>query len=104
MCDLCAERTAKGKKPTCVKHCQAFCMEYGPVEELAQKMATAKTKQVLFVPQYKPYEARGKFVSQNAGKKGREAAAIEIVANEQVEFATHRDDADVRSVNQINEK
>ena len=50
MCDLCAERVGKGKKPTCVKHCQAFCMEYGPVEELAQKMATAKTKQVLFVP------------------------------------------------------
>lgn len=32
------ERVAKGKLPTCVQHCQARCMEYGPVEELAKKM------------------------------------------------------------------
>ena len=38
MCDLCAGRIAKGKKHTCVKHCQSLCMEYGPVEELAKKM------------------------------------------------------------------
>lgn len=103
LCDLCADRTAKGREPVCVHHCLADVMKFGPVEELA-KLMVDKPKQVLFVPQYKPYEARGKFVSQNAGKKGREAAAIEIVANEQVEFATHRDDSDVRSVNQINEK
>ena len=42
--------------------------------------------------------------SVNDRNKNVEAAAIEIVANEQVEFATHRDDSDVRSVNQINEK
>ena len=28
-CDLCAERTAKGKKPLCVKHCQSLAMRYG---------------------------------------------------------------------------
>lgn len=39
-CDLCAERTAKGKKPSCVKHCQAACMEYGPIDQLAQKMTS----------------------------------------------------------------
>ena len=50
MCDLCAGRVAKGKKPTCVKHCQSLCMEYGPVDELAAKMATATTKNVLYVP------------------------------------------------------
>lgn len=50
MCDLCAARVAKGKKPTCVKHCQADVMEYGPVDELAAKIAQAKTKYVLFVP------------------------------------------------------
>lgn len=50
MCNLCAERLAKGKKPTCVKHCQALVMEYGPVSELAAKMANASTKNVLFVP------------------------------------------------------
>ena len=35
MCDLCAGRIAKGKKPTCVKHCQSLCMEYGPVRAAA---------------------------------------------------------------------
>lgn len=50
MCDLCASRLEKGKKPTCVKHCQAFCMKYGAVEELAAEMAAAKTKCALFVP------------------------------------------------------
>jgi len=37
-CDKCADRVAKGKLPTCVKHCQAGCMFYGTVEELAAKM------------------------------------------------------------------
>ena len=49
-CDLCAKRVEKGKKPTCVKHCQSLCMEYGPVDELAAKLAGATTKHVLFVP------------------------------------------------------
>lgn len=30
LCDLCAERQEKGKLPSCVFHCQAKCMEYGP--------------------------------------------------------------------------
>lgn len=37
-CDLCGSRTAKGKLPMCVQHCQAGCMSYGPVEELSEKM------------------------------------------------------------------
>lgn len=49
-CDLCAERVGKGKKPSCVKHCQALCMEYGAVEDLVDKMISATTKYVLFVP------------------------------------------------------
>ncbi len=49
-CNLCAERVAKDKKPTCVKHCQADVMEYGRVADLAQRMAAAATKYVLFVP------------------------------------------------------
>ena len=48
-CDLCAERAAKGKKPTCVKHCLAGVMTYGNVSELAQQ-AQAKAKQMLFIP------------------------------------------------------
>ena len=35
-CDLCADRVEKGKLPTCVKHCQAGCMQYGSVEELSK--------------------------------------------------------------------
>lgn len=49
-CDLCADRLKKGQKPTCAKHCQALVIEYGAVEELAAKIASAKTKHVLFVP------------------------------------------------------
>lgn len=38
LCDECAERTAKGKIPTCAKHCETGCITYGPIDELAQKM------------------------------------------------------------------
>ena len=46
-CDLCAARRELGKVPTCVQHCQAKCLEYGPLEELNAKLA-AKTKQAVF--------------------------------------------------------
>jgi Fe-S-cluster-containing dehydrogenase component len=49
LCDLCASRTAKGKKPTCVHNCYSQCMVYGPVEELAKELEK-KPRQVLFVP------------------------------------------------------
>ena len=49
ICDLCAERQGKGKLPSCVFHCQAKCMEFGPVEELAKKLAE-KPEQYLWVP------------------------------------------------------
>ena len=52
LCDLCRTRTAKGKLPNCVHHCQAMIMQYGPVEELAKK-AASKSKTVLFVPKQK---------------------------------------------------
>ena len=39
-CDLCESRVAKGKRPSCVQHCQAQCLEYGTVEELAAKITT----------------------------------------------------------------
>lgn len=55
LCDLCASRTAKGREPICVHHCLANCMQYGPVEELAQQM-NGKGKQVLWVPEFKPWE------------------------------------------------
>jgi anaerobic dimethyl sulfoxide reductase subunit B (iron-sulfur subunit) len=46
-CNLCEQRTPLGKQPTCVSHCQAKCMEYGLVNELAKKL-TDHPKQVLF--------------------------------------------------------
>lgn len=41
-CDLCASRTAKGKSPSCVQHCQAQCLDWGPVDELAAKVSSSK--------------------------------------------------------------
>lgn len=38
LCDMCKERTEKGKLPTCAHHCQTGCMTYGPIEELVQKI------------------------------------------------------------------
>ena len=49
LCDLCIRRTKSGEQPACVKHCQAFCMSYGPVTQLAKKMEK-KAKTALFVP------------------------------------------------------
>lgn len=47
LCDLCAERRAAGKLPTCVHHCNAKVMEFGEIEELQAKVAS-KPKVVLF--------------------------------------------------------
>ena len=48
-CDLCASRVKAGKKPTCVKHCQAAVMEFGPLSELAKK-AGSKSHMALYIP------------------------------------------------------
>ena len=49
LCDLCEDRVASGKLPTCVHHCQAGVMVYGPLQELAAKAAAAaKDKMVIF--------------------------------------------------------
>lgn len=48
-CDLCEDRVSKGHEPTCVKHCQAAVMKYGPIDELAKEL-DAKPQQVLFAP------------------------------------------------------
>ena len=47
-CDLCAKRLNVGKKPMCVKHCMTFCMDYGPVDELAQKAKTLGEKVMIY--------------------------------------------------------
>ena len=48
-CDLCAARTARKEEPACVKHCQAICMTYGPVNNLVRIMGD-KPKSVIFAP------------------------------------------------------
>ena len=49
LCDLCADRVAEDKKPTCVHHCLAQVLKFGPVDELVADL-DRKPKQVLFVP------------------------------------------------------
>ena len=58
LCDLCADRTAKGKLPTCVHHCLAAVMKYGPIDELVKEM-DKKPNQVMFVPG--PYICKCRF-------------------------------------------
>ncbi len=41
-CNLCAQRTEKGKLPSCVQQCQAQCLTYGTVEELAKQATSPK--------------------------------------------------------------
>lgn len=41
-CNLCHHRTEKGKLPSCVQMCQAQCMEWGDITELAQKVTSPK--------------------------------------------------------------
>lgn len=48
-CDLCEKRTAEGKMPSCVQACQAWCMYYGEVEDLAKRM-DGKTRWALYTP------------------------------------------------------
>ena len=49
LCDLCIERCRKDELPACVKHCQSFCMQYGQLEELTEKMETMP-RSALFRP------------------------------------------------------
>lgn len=49
-CDVCEERIEEGKEPSCVLHCLAKCMEYGPIEELAKKAAEKGSKVALYLP------------------------------------------------------
>lgn len=48
LCDLCSGRVAEGKKPACVKHCQAQVMAYGSAEELIE--LADKHKTAVFIP------------------------------------------------------
>ena len=95
MCDLCADRTAAGKEPICVHHCLSNIITYGPIEELAKKLAD-KGKQMLVVPQYRPKQARGKFVHVDKGDE-HVAAHIEVEGTGTATFGAHRHDTKVGS-------
>ena len=47
LCDFCFSRVKYNKKPSCVKHCLASCITFGPLDELVKK-AKELEKSVLF--------------------------------------------------------
>ncbi|MDR2672733.1 MAG: hypothetical protein LBC35_05515 [Coriobacteriales bacterium] len=97
LCDLCTERTAVGREPMCVHHCLANVMTYGTVEELAKKL-DGKTKQVLWVPQFKPYEAKGPF-AHDPSKGLRKAQHLQVSENVSAErMAAQRGDKRVEEI------
>ena len=49
LCNLCGNRVAAGKRPSCVLHCQADIIRFGTVEELA-KVMNGRSHTVLFAP------------------------------------------------------
>ena len=50
LCNRCETRVAKGEKPACVKHCQAFCLESGTLEEMKGRAAELDHKVAVFLP------------------------------------------------------
>ncbi len=48
LCDLCEERVGSGEDPACVHHCLAKCMDYGPLDELLEKMKGKGRKTVIY--------------------------------------------------------
>lgn len=50
LCNLCADRLAKGEKPACVHNCLAFCIEYGTLEEMEQRAEEIGGRVSIFVP------------------------------------------------------
>ena len=48
LCNFCADRVAGGRKPSCVKHCQARCMSFGTIEEILLEAKNSK-KGMIFV-------------------------------------------------------
>ncbi len=97
LCDLCPERTNAGREPICVHHCLANIITYGPVEELAQKLAE-KPKQFLVVPQFNPIGSREKFVSKKTDT--HKAAHIEVEGTGKASYAVHRHDTKVGEIDE----
>lgn len=49
LCILCSPRTRKGLQPSCVQHCMANVIKWGPLEELAKELGE-KPRMVLWSP------------------------------------------------------
>lgn len=93
LCDLCADRTSRGREPLCVHHCLAGIMYYGTVEELAKRLEE-KPKQFLVVPQFMPKQAKGEFVHNEANAQ-HVYADIKVEGTGASTFGAHRADAKV---------
>ncbi len=50
LCDLCEDRVAEGKKPTCMLHCLASCMELVKLDEVGKALAEKGKKVVVYMP------------------------------------------------------
>lgn len=48
-CDLCSERVALGKQPSCVHNCMGDALRFGNVDELIEIMGD-KDQQAIFIP------------------------------------------------------
>lgn len=48
LCDLCEDRVAEGKKPACVHHCLASCIEYISLEDIAKRADSLDSKTYVF--------------------------------------------------------
>lgn len=46
-CNFCMNRVTQGLKPACVHHCMTKCMDFGPIEEMAE-VASKKRKSVVW--------------------------------------------------------
>ncbi len=49
LCSFCAGRMKTGKKPACVQHCLAGCLEVADKHEIAGRLIDVKRKQMLFL-------------------------------------------------------
>lgn len=49
-CDLCEDLVEAGDMPTCVHHCLADAIQFGPLDELAVKMEEKGKMASLFIP------------------------------------------------------
>jgi anaerobic dimethyl sulfoxide reductase subunit B (iron-sulfur subunit) len=94
LCDLCEQRTVKGREPICVHHCLSNILYYGKIEDLAKKLAD-KPKQLLVVPGFRPKQAKGEFVHRQNKTDKHTAAHISAVGDGHAEFGAHRHDARV---------